>query len=324
LKIEEYNHSHQNGVNSLFEYVYDKKVIPEFFTWRYYYFGKPLRYVMINDDNSIIGHYVIHPIPFKILNNEEQIQFSMTVMTHPKFRNMGVFRKLANFIYDKASNLDQKFVMGFPNTTSSEIHFKKLNWINFGNPIEYTKKIVNTNSKLNIDYNIVKIEDFGNEIDFIWKKYGQKYDLLIPRTQKFLNWRYIQQPIPKFSNYPSEKYFFFIMYDENNPIMYFILKQFGNDKMHILDYFGELTHLTIKNMLIFTENFCQKLNLSLLSLWVSLDIDSNNLKNFFKNSGFTSKNADSYFGIRYFDEKYKKIVNADKKWFITMSDCDIF
>ena len=55
LKIEEYNHSHQNGVNSLFEYVYDKKVIPEFFTWRYYYFGKPLRYVMINDDNSIIA-----------------------------------------------------------------------------------------------------------------------------------------------------------------------------------------------------------------------------------------------------------------------------
>lgn len=114
------------------------------------------------------------------------------------------------------------------------------------------------------------------------------------------------------------------MFNENTPIMYFILKQFGNDKMHILDYFGELTNLTIKNMLIFTENFCQKLNLSNLSLWVSLDIDSNNLKNFFKNSGFISKNADSYFGIRYFDEKYKKIVNDDKKWFITMSDCDIF
>ena len=48
------------------------------------------------------------------------------------------------------------------------------------------------------------------------------------------------------------------MFNENTPIMYFILKQFGNDKMHILDYFGELTNLTIKNIIFLKKNFFQK------------------------------------------------------------------
>ena len=324
LKIESFNQNHERKVENLFETVFQRKPLSNFFKWRCYNFGEPIRYVMKHDE-KIVGHYVLHQIPFKMNNTTENILFSMTSMTHPDFRNKGVYKQLANYVYQIAYDKNFKFAIGFSNFISYKIHFEKLDWINLGRPIEYYKKCQLKNSRnKQSQYHISPIIIFDEKIDDIWNKHKEDFDFLIPRTSNYLKWRFNKQPKPRFSDYPSENYFPFLVKNKNEPIAYFILKQFGNEKVHIVDFFGNLNKSVLKVIFDFAENFCIKIGVLNISFWCSLDIESNKLQDTIKQFNFHKRNAESFFGIRIFNKKFNYDRIRKKNWFITMSDSDVF
>lgn len=77
--ICEYRNQNREKCLELFEKVYQRKLTKQFWDWRYSKLGRPIRYLAWEED-QIVGHYVVHPIPFKIFDHIENILFSMTVI----------------------------------------------------------------------------------------------------------------------------------------------------------------------------------------------------------------------------------------------------
>jgi GNAT superfamily N-acetyltransferase len=325
LFIEEYKDEHKKDVFKLFEKVFGKKMTDEYWDWRYNNeeFGKPIRYLMW-DKQKLVGHYVVHPIPLKISQDIEKNLFSLSVMTDPNYRGKGIFPKLAKIIYENAGRLGYKLVIGFPNTKSYKIHFEKIDWVNFGNMIEFYKNIdslisISNNTKITIS----QIYEFDERINQIWLKNKDNFKFLIPRTKEYLDWRFSKYPKFQFENYPQTEYFKFLIENNSEPTAYFIFKKFGKDIGHIVDFFGDLNQNIFKKMVEFVINFSYDKKINQLSCWIPFKLkDDVNL--IFNQLGFQQKSSETYFGIHFLTKELDKDVIKKEKWFLTMSDSDVF
>jgi len=320
--ICEYRNQDREKCLELFEKVYQRTLTKQFWDWRYSKLGRPIRYLAWEED-QIVGHYVVHPIPFKIFDHVENILFSMTVMVHPDFRGRNLFQELAEYVYEDASKRNYKLVIGFPNKNSEKIHFQKLGWKNFGNPPEYFVEVNNLKNNQNkeLKFDIKQIKRFDNEVDELWKKFEKNYNYIVPRNSTYLNWRFVDYP-RIFKNDNSE-YFFFLLKDNDKLLSYFILKKFNNEKCHLVDYFGFLDSSIINFILIYSLKFCNKNNLRFFSFWPSF-IGKKNKVEINPKFYFKIKNSESIFGIKLLDDNLKKTIFDKTQWYLTMGDSDIF
>ena len=152
------------------------------------------------EEEKVIGHYVVHPIPLEIFGEKTKALFSMSVMTHPEFRGKGIFSSLATEVYKKAISLGYEIIFGFPNDNSASIHFDKLGWKNHGKITEYVKNIqtanvrnIQTANVRNIEYEVVEIEPNDQMIEEIWNENKEKFPIIVPRTSAYIRWRFFSQ-----------------------------------------------------------------------------------------------------------------------------------
>ena len=103
-----------------------------------------------------------------------------------------------------------------------------------------------------------------------------------------------------------------------------MLKKYGESKIHLVDYFGQIDIETMKMILSFSLNFAKNENISYFSFWHKFSSQSNSLHNVFDELGFTLKKSDEFFGIKKFKSFIDKILKDKSNWHITMSDNDIF
>lgn len=323
MNIVEFQTKDKAQVFSLFEKAFQKKITEGFWDWRYSYFGKPIRQVM-KDNNNVIGHYCVHPIPLYRYPNTNQALFSMSVMSHPEYRGQKIFEKLAKIVYSIAKDKNYKIIYGFPNRNSAGIHFQKLRWYNLGNPTEY-KKTVKQNENLPVisNYKIKKVVTFSNVGDMLWQKYKNHHDVfMVPRTSNYLKWRFELSPEQRFQNYKSEKYYLYVIEENSEKIAYFVLKKFGNDKVHLVDYFGKLTLDVVKNIINYSIKFTKQENIKEISFWHNQCLENLELEKISDEFNFENEKAESYFGVKLLDSDTECL--GMKKWFITMSDSDVY
>lgn len=326
LQIKQFHEEEKEEAFELFEKVFNRKITEEFWNWRFNNkeFGESIRYLMW-EDQKLIGNYVVHPIPLKIHNDVEKVLFSLNVMTHPNHRGKGIFIKLAQVIYQRAIKSKYKLAIGFPNQSSYKIHFNKIGWINFGKLPEFYKNIESPIMNIQINkFEIKQINEFDTRIDKIWFLHKNDFKYLIPRTKDYLNWRFTNHPKYQFEGYPPTEYFCFIIEENDEPMAYFVLKKFGTDICHIVDYFGFLNKEIMEEMISFGIAFFKEKKMRRLSLWVPFSLKNKDTINVLEKFGFKQKFSEAYFGIRLFGDTLDKSVTDKKQWFITMSDSDVF
>jgi predicted acetyltransferase len=320
LLLKEYDDSYEKDVLDLFEDVFSRKLSRDYWKWRLNEYGKSIRYIMI-DEKKVVGHYVVHPIPLDVFGEKIKALFSMSVMTHPKFRGRGIFPSLAKEIYKKAFSAGYEIIFGFPNKNSAFHHFNKLGWKNYGKIPEYTKRI---EPSLFIEKKgkcvIKEITPDDKIIDVIWNENKENYSIIVPRTSKYIKWRFFLQPTQIFPNLSNSFYKIFVVMKNEIPKAYFILKYFNFKKSHIVDLFGDLDNDVLYSIISYALQFSLEQKSDYLSFSPG-NINSIEIQKICNALGFSKSESTAYFGTKILSLESDFSLN---EWYLTMSDSDIF
>ena len=317
LIIRNYQEGDEYGILDLFKDSFNKKMNISFWKWRYA--NNPWDNEMISlaiHKNKIIGHYAVCPVAIKDLENIEMGALSMTTMTHPNYRGMGIFPLLAKNIYDICRKKDYFLIYGFPNEMSYEGFVQKLGWVGAGKMkiYQFESQDIDLNNSKNHEINEIK----GKVPECsLFDKNKLKSDFSIIRDEKYYNWRFI--------NSPSKKRYSLYFIEENNKIRgIFVLKVFnnGNERIgHIIDWFIE-DSLYFEAIINFSKNFFFKKNIPKFSLWAMENQASRyNLQLLSKS---THMMESTYFGYKILSQKIPSKKLDYKNFYICMGDSDVF
>jgi GNAT superfamily N-acetyltransferase len=194
-------------------------------TWNWQFKNNPAGSAWIyvaEDHGKIVGQYAA--IPTRILwNGREHIfAFSCDTMTHPDYRNQGMFSMLAGELYAFISRQHLvETVWGFPNDQSLPGFIRRLNWNVIARyplriiplrPLRmlrshfrpFQRVLTSTagpfNPPMSRSYaissglEVFPIQKFCREFDEIWNRYKPLSHIVQIRDSLYLNWRYCEIP----------------------------------------------------------------------------------------------------------------------------------
>ncbi len=106
----------------------------DWWKWKYElnpagFFGEEGDTWVAEASNRVVGHYSVIPIKLRKGNETILVAQSVDTATHPDFRGLGIFPRLANKVYEEAKGR-YAFMYGFP-TEQSHDGFLRLGWNEF-------------------------------------------------------------------------------------------------------------------------------------------------------------------------------------------------
>lgn len=121
--------SWQTRILQLFEITYGRPLPAS--EWEWFYLRNPIGPAQASlyvEDGHLLGHYATIPTLLRHGNMSVCAHRSMTTMVHPKAQGRGVFRALAQRVYERLELYDVPLVYGFPNQNSARTFHRSLGW----------------------------------------------------------------------------------------------------------------------------------------------------------------------------------------------------
>ncbi len=194
-------------------------------TWNWQFKNNPAGNAWIyvaEDQGKIVGQYTAIPTRVLWKGREQLFAFSCDTMTHPDYRNQGMFSMLAGELYGFISRQHNvETVWGFPNNQSLPGFIRRLNWkviaryslrITPLRPLRmlrpYSRLIqrltpasgkpthppISRSYVINPGVEVFSIQEFCHEFDEIWDRYKPLSHIVQIRDSRYLNWRYVELP----------------------------------------------------------------------------------------------------------------------------------
>lgn len=299
----------------------DRKMLLEHWKWKFAKnpFGKAIVKLMF-DGEKLIGHRGAMPVVVSIQGRDFPSAQTVNNLIHPDYRRMGMSTCLANAICEEARERGIKFMYNFINPDSYLVHSKIDVWQMLDQRNAWQKKLpTKSTSAMLCSRAIKEIERFDHRVDRLWDRVKQDYVVVVPRTAKFLNWRFTQ--------HPTEEYSKFIMEDNNEQISgYLVLKIYrGRDEVkgHIIDMLCVSEADIVKSLLGYSYNFFIEKGIRNLSCWMP---ESSFYTSVLKEEGFAREIMETYCGLWILDKQDRLVETAMdiRNWHLTMSDSDVF
>jgi len=317
MELRDYQHGDEIKILDLFRQTFGKPMSEDYWKWRF--IDNPINKIMIKlmwDNETLVGHYAVSPVEL-IVNNEVVLTaLSMTTMTHPDYAGQGIFKQLAESLYeDGFQKQGLKAVWGFPNNNSHYAFIKNLNWIDLEQiptlSIDITK-IKNTNfDKISV------IDSFNKQHVITQQKLSANYKVKVHKSAEYLNWRYLENPI--------NKYYVF-EFKNNNDSYYAITKVFPSftDKnkfeVDILELNFPNDFDSILQLMNAIVNEYKNVELLKINTWLPIN-DSKHI--LLEKMGFVNAMPITYSGIRVLDTSYNQLTDS-KEWLYSMGDSDVY
>lgn len=287
----------------------------EFWEWRFEKnpFGKILIQLGFMDER-LVANYLLHPVNLRFEAKSYNALYSMTTMTDPEYAGKGIMTKLASKVYELGKKEGYQFVFSLSINKNSRYMFTKklgfkelltMNELGVENPQDYS---------VECNCNLLPIENFDDFFSEFFETINRKISkIIIPRTAKYLNWRFIFHPEIKYYCYKITQ----------NEVLrgYFVLKKYHN-KCHIVDFLTEDDEDLYNGMIKQAISFCRHNKLDKLTLWANRNLA------FFKylqKKGFSESPMENYFMLKSLsNEKVSKDILNYNNWYITMADAEVF
>ena len=318
---KDYETGDEQQILRLFADVFQREMSLTFWKWRF--IENPFVRGIIKllfDVNKLIGHYAVIPMEVQVQGEPLKAVFSMSTMTHPDYGGQGIFTYLAEEVYRLCQDRGFRFVYGFPNTNSYAGFTHKLRWHCMGKMTILEKRLRGPIGERppRGRFTIKEVERFDNVINLLWDKVKRDYHIIVPRTEGFMNWRFVENPEVGYKK--------FIIYDNDDILGYIILKIYaGGDvkKGHIVDMLGTGNEDAVKIMLQSSYDYFLERDIYDISCWIPGESFYSSI---LKGEGFIRGETETYFGVRVFNEadSLDKITQQHGNWFITMGDSDVF
>lgn len=313
LIIKEYKSGDEIEIIKLFKEVFNKEMTLSYWKWRY---GKSKeKYISLMWDNEkLVGHYALFPIEVYIGNELIKTGFSMTTMTSEHYKNLGIFKTLANKLYSYSK---LNLIWGFPNNNSLHGFTKYLNWNHIFDIDMLVIDLKNINCGIKVSENILSVNKCTSDVNELLKKVVLycNYTIITNRSYEYLNWRYVYNPIHKY---------YILEYRENN-----ILKGYCIYKMYLLsdNMYGDIVDILCINRIIFKQLIKAAIrNIKInggeyANIWMIKD----EFVSILIDIGFRYGNNITHFGICVNPDKvFSDYALNIKNWYLTMGDSDVF
>ena len=307
------------GISGLFDIVFGRKINLGLWKWRYLKnpYGRAIIRVMF-DEEQMVGHYAVIPVPLCVKGKVYRAAFSMTTMTHPDYRGKGIFTSLASDVYDLCSKDGISLVFGFPNKNSYHGFVNKLGWQGFG-PVEGWETNEVSNTRIHDSGLVIEmVENLDKEYDKLWDIIRKGFIVAVPRDRKYMEWRYIKKP--------GNEYAVFAIKDSREVIYgIIVLKIYIGEKGamgHIVDILvGERDGVLECALNYAIKNFFMN-NITKITCWLNDEVAGKCLKDM----GFRSKEWPTFFGVKILDrnDEHLSATLRFDNWRITMGDSDVF
>jgi len=307
FKIIKYDSAYFNSITKLFYDSYKKKKSKAFFKYRLSKtpYGKPIIYLM-KHSNKIVGYHSIRPFLLKIKNRDILGGLTYNTMTHPNYRNKGIFTLLANKTHEEAKKRKYEFILGFASPYSIQGYTKKLGHKDLV-PINFIKI-------KKVKFNVEKIprvtsHRFPKNLGKLNEKYltRKKYPIRIERDDKFLVWRYKNNPESRYLTCFSKGEYFFIF------------KKYQNS-LQIIDFFVSKEDF-LKTMIVTAHKLAKEHSCKEVSMWIP---KKHPIIRLLGKNAITQLKAGQSFHVLPLNKKLSSLLLNINNWYYTMGDSDVF
>lgn len=317
MEISNYKNGDEHKIIALFEEVFNQKFALESWYWRFK--NNPAGNYKIKlmwDGDKLIGHYAVSPIVLESFGQLINTAHSLATMTHPEYTGKGIFKLLANELYNELSAEGFQAVWGFPNNNSHYTFIKSLNWKNITSL--HTLSIDVNSIKTNEEFSQIIVKEYHvfDDLDVVFIKNKTKdFHVKVDRNLAYLNWRYIDKP--------SVKYRKFNIFKNSELIGLVVTKIYpsnieGYYDLNIVESFLDdysNFHSTISSILRTYD-----LKFKRVTLWKNLfDVDHLNLERI----GFTPALPITYIGLMGLPSLDVANFNTNN-WYFSQGDSDIY
>jgi GNAT superfamily N-acetyltransferase len=173
-----------------------------------------LYYLVADTGTALAAQYAAVPVAMEHQGQRIRGLLSMFTATDPAFQRQGLFRNLAETLYDNAKDTCP-IVFGFPNHQSGPTFYKHLSWVDL-RPFPHLQRPLRNTGRHSggsratalgataldavgligrdrtVDIRLV--DDFTGIADQIWDQVKPQVGTAIIRDESFLNWRFVQSP----------------------------------------------------------------------------------------------------------------------------------
>lgn len=184
---------------------------------------------------------------YRIGHENQETSLLISGGTHPEFRRMGVFGKLANVIVDHGSRVGLQYSVTFPNPylRQSFPAFMKAGW---QAPIEY-RFLEKTQFNRGIGA-AVRVERFDQRFDSLIQEAAKSFDFVQIKDHRTLNWRYMEKPNTRYDCFAVCEG------DVQGLIVLKKLSAQNASKVHIVDFVA-LTYDVADQLICVAENYAR-------------------------------------------------------------------
>lgn len=299
-----------DGVLSLIRLVYRVEISPAFYRWRFLDnpFGQPL-VTLLWDGDQLVGHYAAAPT-IAWFGQDVPAAQSMTTMTHPDYRNRGVFTKLAADLYRRMESMGIRMVWGLPNTQSHYGFVTKLGWRDVALLFTMTRAVTDHDQSGELE----ELTVLPAGLTSLWQRSDNGRVFASRRDERYFRWRYVDNPMIRYR---------YVSLPGGNGDMFAVTKDYVTTSaryLEVVDYlygdqprrFGELLRGLLR--------WARERDYTAVRTWISMaDPAFPELEKL----GFVPKEPLAYFGARTFGD----FSIPDMKWnhtgfYLTMGDSD--
>jgi GNAT superfamily N-acetyltransferase len=186
-------------------------VTPEIWDWLFV--DNPaadkLYYVVADARGRLAGQYAAAPVFVQHAGERVRALISLHTATDPEFERQGIFRTLADRLYQDAA-ADVPVVYGFPNPVSAPVFYSRLDWTELrpfplvvrplSGPLGIASSFSSALARRRVrrrfaaDDAVVSFDEFGDWADDLWAATSSGLGICAVRDARYLNWRFVRSP----------------------------------------------------------------------------------------------------------------------------------
>ncbi|MFZ5800485.1 MAG: GNAT family N-acetyltransferase, partial [Candidatus Omnitrophota bacterium] len=196
----------------------------EYWKWQYANnpFGRAIT-LLAKENGALAGQYANIPIDLKLDGKVVKAATVIDLMVRPEFRRQGIFKKMGEEANRILSRENFALSLAFPSRKDSSAGFvQRLGWQVVGElrvMVGITVPKSGTLGRRGTGAPVIKIktaDSFPERVNELWEETRPQIKVGVERNQKYLNWRYGQNP--------ATKYEIFLGFQDNDLAGYLVLK----------------------------------------------------------------------------------------------------
>jgi GNAT superfamily N-acetyltransferase len=300
------------AILALFRDSYGKDLSEATWTWRFATAAAgPGVIVLAWDGPRLAAHYAVTAVQLSVDGADVACGLSGTTMTHPDYRGVGLFPRLAEATYAAMHARGMQLVWGFPNDLSHRGFVEDLGWKDIYE-IPTLRATLPLRRAVDGDAAVREETHLDGDFDALWQVARRRYRMVGRRDARALRWRYIDNP--------GDRYRLLALRDASGLGGYAVIKRYQQE-LHVIDLLArdDASEARLARTAIAVA---QSEGAASVSLWLA---PHRPLHGELERLGFRNDKPVTYFGARAFDPTVDRTIVEDyRSWHVMMGDSDVY